>query len=71
MIKRQFIISIFFFETSQKSDLNPELLFQKKKRSTKSFHWGIIHKKDDKVTGEMWVYLIENDCMAKVAFWLP
>lgn len=51
-----------------KSDLNPELLFQKKERPTKSFHWGIVHKKDDKVIGEMWVYLIENDRMAKVAF---
>ncbi|ODR31808.1 GNAT family N-acetyltransferase [Eisenbergiella tayi] len=51
-----------------KSDLNPELLFQKKERPTKSFHWGIVHKKDNKVIGEMWVYLIENDRMAKVAF---
>jgi len=51
-----------------KSDLNPELLFQKKERPTKSSHWGIVHKKDDKVIGEIWVYLIENDRMAKVAF---
>lgn len=51
-----------------KSDLNPKLLFQKKERPTKSFHWGIVHKKDDKAIGEMWVYLIENDRMAKVAF---
>lgn len=51
-----------------KSDLNPELLFQKKERPTKSFHWGIVYKKDNKVIGEMWVYLIENDRMAKVAF---
>ena len=51
-----------------KSDLTPELLFQKKEQPTKSFHWGIVHKKDKKVIGEMWVYLIENDRMAKVAF---
>lgn len=51
-----------------KSDLNPELLFQKKERPTKSFHWGIVHKRDKKVIDEMWVYLIENDRMAKVAF---
>ena len=51
-----------------KNDLNPELLFQKNERPTKSFHWGIVHKEDDKVIGEMWVYLIENDRMAKVAF---
>ena len=44
-----------------KSDLNPELLFQKKERPTKSFHWGIVYKKDNKVIGE-------NDRMAKVAF---
>jgi RimJ/RimL family protein N-acetyltransferase len=43
-----------------KGDLNPELLFQKKEKPTKSFHWGIVHKKDDKVVGEMWVYLIES-----------
>lgn len=51
-----------------KSDLNPELLFQKKEKPTKSFHWGIIHKADNQVIGEIWVYLIENDRMAKVAF---
>ena len=51
-----------------KSDLTPELLFQKKEQPTKSFHWGIVHKKDKKVIGEMWVYLIENDRMAEVAF---
>ena len=51
-----------------KSDLNPELLFQKQEKPAKSFHWGIIHKQDHKVIGDMWVYLIENDRMAKVAF---
>jgi ribosomal-protein-alanine N-acetyltransferase len=51
-----------------KSDLNPELLFQKKGKPTKSFHWGIVNKQDNKVIGEMWVYLIENDRMAKIAF---
>ncbi len=51
-----------------KSDLNPELLFEKQERPTKSFHWGIVHKQANKVIGDMWVYLIENDRMAKVAF---
>lgn len=51
-----------------KTDLNPELLFQKKEKPKKSFHWGIVHKKENKVIGEMWVYLIENNRMAKVAF---
>lgn len=51
-----------------KNDLNPELLFQKPERPTKSFRWGIVHKQDNKVIGDMWVYLIENDRMANVAF---
>lgn len=51
-----------------KSDLNPELLFQKTEKPIKSFHWGIVHKQTGKVIGDMWVYLIENDRMAKVAF---
>lgn len=51
-----------------RSDLHPELLFEKKIRHTKSFHWGVIHKEDDKIIGEIWVYKIENDRMAKVAF---
>ena len=55
-------------QTPGKSDLNPELLFQKQEKPAKSFHWGIIHKQDHKVIGDMWVYLIENDRMAKVAF---
>ncbi|MCR0300407.1 GNAT family N-acetyltransferase, partial [[Clostridium] innocuum] len=32
------------------------------------FHWGIVHKQDSKVIGEIWIYLIENNRMAKVAF---
>ena len=40
-------------------DLNPELLFTAaNRRPTKSFHWGIANKKDNKVIGEFWVYLI-------------
>lgn len=50
-----------------KSELHPELLFQKNEKPTKSFHWGVVHKADDKVVGEIWVYLIENNRMAKVA----
>lgn len=51
-----------------KSDRNPRLLFEKEEKPSKSFQWGIVHKKDGKVIGEFWVYLIENDRMAKVAF---
>ena len=47
---------------------NPHLLYEKQQKPTKSFHWGIVHKNDNKVIGEMWVYLIENNRMAKVAF---
>jgi len=58
----------YWGKKASKSDLNPELLFQKKTKPTKSFHWGLVHKKDNKVIGEMWVYLIANNRMAKVAF---
>lgn len=51
-----------------KNDLNPELLFEKPERPTKSFRWGIVHKQDNKVVGDIWVYLIKNDRMANVAF---
>lgn len=50
-------------------DLNPELLFTAaNQKPTKSLHWGIANKKDNKVIGEFWVYLIENDRMAKVSY---
>lgn len=51
-----------------KNDKNPSLLFDKAEKPTKSFHWGIIHNSDGKAIGELWVYLIENDRMAKVAY---
>lgn len=51
-----------------KGEKKPELLFEKQEKPTKSFHWGIVYKNDNKVIGEMWVYLIENNRMAKVAF---
>ena len=50
-----------------KADKNPELLFTAPKKPTKSFHWGIVLKAENKVIGEAWVYLIENDRMANVA----
>lgn len=51
-----------------KCDLQPARLFEKAKKPTKSFHWGIVHKQDQRVIGECWVYLIENDRMAKIAY---
>ena len=43
------------------------MLFIKPRKPTKSFHLGIVCRADGKVIGEIWVYLIENDRMAKVA----
>ena len=50
-----------------KAELNPELLFEKEEKPTKSFHLGVALKDDDKVVGDLWVYLIEKDHMASVA----
>lgn len=50
-----------------KSEKNPELLFEKEVRAGKSFHLGIAVKETDKIIGDIWVYLIENDRMASVA----
>ena len=44
-----------------KAELNPELLFEKEEKPTKSFHLGVALKDDDKVVGDLWVYLIEKD----------
>lgn len=50
-----------------KTDKNPSLMFSKADGSTKSFHLGIALNEDRKVIGEIWIYLIENDRMAKLA----
>lgn len=50
-----------------KAEKNPELLFQKEEKASKSFHLGIAIKESDQVIGDIWVYLIENDRMASVA----
>ncbi len=50
-----------------KAEKDPELLFEKTERISKSFHLGIAEKSDDEVIGDLWVYLIENDRMAQVA----
>ena len=50
-----------------KTDKNPELLFAGTPKPTKSFHWGIVHRADSKVIGEVWIYRIENNRMAKAA----
>lgn len=50
-----------------KGELNPELLFKKHDKPTKSFHEGIALKDSDEVIGDIYVYLIENDRMASIA----
>ena len=50
-----------------KADLHPELLFLTPEKPSKSFHYGIALLTDNKIIGEIWVYLIENDRMGKVA----
>ncbi len=50
-----------------KTEMKPELLFEKTERPSKSFHLGIAEKKNDEMIGDLWVYLIENDRMAQVA----
>lgn len=57
----------FWGKNPGKADKNPRLLFEKEQKPTKSFHLGIVNKADNKVIGEVWVYLIENNRMAKVA----
>ena len=50
-----------------KAEKHPELLFEKKEKATKSFHLGIAEKENDKIIGDIWVYLIENNRMASTA----
>lgn len=58
----------YWGQSMGRTDKNPSLMFQKEKRATKSFHWGIALRETNKVIGEFWVYLIENNRMAKVAY---
>lgn len=50
-----------------KTDKNPSLLFEKEERPSKSFHLGIALNETQEIIGEIWIYLIENDRMAKLA----
>lgn len=50
-----------------KAEKNPELLFEKEEKLTKNFHLGIATRDNNKVIGDIWVYLIEKDRMASVA----
>lgn len=57
----------FWGKNPGKADLKPELLFEKPEKPTKSFHLWIELKKDKKVIGDIYIYLIEKDKKAKVA----
>lgn len=50
-----------------RKDRNPELLFEKPEKPSKSIHLGIEEKRTGDVIGDIWVYLIENERMASVA----
>lgn len=56
----------YWGKSAGKADKDPSLMFAAPEKPTKSFHWGIIEA--GAAIGELWVYLIENDRMAKVAF---
>lgn len=60
-------IYAFWGKGPGRSEKNPELLFEKEKKPSKSFHLGIALKDTDKVIGDIWIYLIENDRMASTA----
>lgn len=50
-----------------KTDRNPALLFEKTETTGKSFHLGIIEKQSELAVGEIWIYQIEGNRMAKAA----
>ena len=57
----------YWGKSASKTDKDPSLLFKKEARPTKSFHLGIELNEVKKIIGELWIYLIENDRMAKIA----
>jgi ribosomal-protein-alanine N-acetyltransferase len=57
----------YWGKSAGRADKDPSLLFAKAERPAKSFHWGIQHRESGKIIGEVWIYLIENDRMAKAA----
>lgn len=56
----------YWGKSAGKADRDPSQLFAHAEKPSKSFHWGIEY--EGKVVGELWIYLIENDRMAKLAF---
>ena len=60
-------IYTYWGKSPGRTDKQPELLFAKAEKPSKSFHLGIELNETQKIIGELWVYLIENDRMAKIA----
>lgn len=60
-------IYTYWGKRPSKAEKNPELLFEKDEKPTRSFHLGIAEKETDRVVGDIWVYLIEKNRMAAVA----
>lgn len=56
----------YWGKNAGKTDKNPLLLFEHSEKPSKSFHWGIEF--EGKIVGEVWIYLIENERMAKLAY---
>lgn len=50
-----------------KAEKNPELIFAKAEKPSKSFHLGIAEKAGNKLIGDIYIYLIEKDRIASVA----
>ena len=60
-------IYTYWGKSPGRTDKQPELLFAKAEKPSKSFHLGIELNETQKIIGELWIYLIENDRMAKIA----
>lgn len=54
-------IYTYWGKDPSEAEKNPELLFEKETKPTKSFHLGIVVQDSDRVIGVIWVYLIEKD----------
>lgn len=50
-----------------KMEKNPELMFEKEEKPSKSFHLAVALKEGNIAIGDIYVYLIEKDRMASVA----
>ena len=65
------LIYTYWGKGPSKGEKNPQLLFEKEEKPTKSLHLGIALKDADQVIGDIWVYLIENDRIRRGPSLLP